>query len=538
MKTISKITSVIITSSLVLTACGGAKEGASSSPSVSPSAATSTTTTPAASKEKLDLKWNVIADASFQLPAADKDFVKKAIEEKFNVNLKMTYLPMGNDYNNKLNTLIASGDIPDLFFADGVSSNNYIKDGVARDLTGLVTPAKMPNYFKYWVKEDTLKAYQVQNVFKRAPIPYETDLYRTFYIRTDWLTKLGLKTPTNYDELINVMKEFTFKDPDGNGKNDTYGFTAVGNGTNISMDFPEFLKNGFIGDTYIEGDKLVDVRTDIRLQNVLNDMKKLIDLKVVDPDWLLNKNGQQYEKASQGKVGIILGMGKDIAFDNNAAGIQMKTKQVTANPNANWEPFHPWEKTGSWIETIPGNPFLISSKSSDAKVQRSIEILDWLAGEEGFLLTRYGKEGVDYKRDGKKIEVIQEAYKKNITDNANFIEIYGWFTPRKPEIFGLDILDKNITDRDKKIVEKVRSYKILPSVGTSLGIKEGMDLAGMRKKMNEYIVQVLYKDKDASNWPQYRQDIMTKYGGKAIFDYYAEQVAAANKKPVTFKSEN
>ncbi|MEC0231215.1 extracellular solute-binding protein [Paenibacillus alba] len=534
MKTFSKITSVLITSSLVLTACGGANEGASSSPKGSPGSTSAT----AGTKEKLELKWNVIADASSQLPSPDKDFVKKAIEQKFNVSLKLTYAPMGQDYKNRLNTLIASGDIPDLFFSEGIDSNTYIKDGVARDLTGLVTPAQMPNYFKYWMKEDILKGYQVQNVFKRAPVPYETDLYRTFYIRTDWLTKLGLKMPTNYDELIDVMKAFTFNDPDGNGKNDTYGFTAVGNGTNMSMDFPEFLKNGLVGDTYVEGDKLIDVRTDIRLQPVLNDIKNLLSLKVVDPDWLLNKNGQQYEKASQGKVGIVLGMGKTLAFDNNPAGIQMKTKQVTSNPNANWEPFHPWEKTGSWVETIPGNPFLISSKASDAKAQRSIEILDWLSGEEGFLLTRYGQEGVDYKRDGKKIEVNADAYKKDVTDNGNFIDIYGWFTPRKPEVFGLDIMDKDVTERDKKIVEKIRSYKILPSVGTSLAIKEGMDLAGMRKRMNELLIQVLYKDKDASNWPQYRQEIMTKYGGKAIFDYYAEQVAAAQGKAITFKTDN
>ncbi|MBP1995578.1 extracellular solute-binding protein [Paenibacillus eucommiae] len=529
-----KIVSVLLVLSLILTACGGAKEGSSPAPVNSSDPAQS----PSGQKEKLELNWNVIAGSSFQLPSADKDFVKKAIEEKFNVDLKLTYMPMGSDYKNKLNTMIASGDIPDVFFSEGIDSNAYIKDGVARDLTGIVTPESMPNYFKYWVKEDTLKMYQVQGVFKRAPIPYETDLYRTFYIRQDWLDKLKLNIPTTYDELIAVMKAFTEQDPDGNNKNDTYGFTAAGNGTNISMDFPQFLNNGMVGDTYVENDNLIDVRTDIRMEGILNDIKKLIDMKIVDPDWLLNKNGQQYEKAQQGKVGIVLGMGRDLAFDNNPAGLQMKTKQITNNPNANWVPFHPWEKTGTWIETIPGNPFVISSKSPDEKVKRSIEILDWLAGEEGFLMTRYGLEGVHYKRDGQKIEVNQEAYTKDIVDNGNFIEIYGWFTPRKPEVFGFDIIDPNITERDKQIVEKIRSYKILPSVGTSLGIKEGMDLGGMRKRMNELLIQVLFKDKDASKWPGYRQEIMNKYGGKAIFDYYAEQVSTAQGKTITFKAEN
>ncbi|NOU87736.1 extracellular solute-binding protein [Paenibacillus sp. LMG 31460] len=533
MKTFSKVTAVLLASTLVLAACSDAKEGASPSPAGNTNASSS----PDTKKEKLDLKWMVIADASSQLPSADKDFVKNAIEEKFNVTLKMNYLPLGQDYTNKLNTMIASGDISDVFYAEGVPSNNYIRDGVARDLTGIVTPAKMPNYFKNWVTEANLKSYQVQSAFKRAPVPYETSYYRTFYIRKDWLEKLNLKMPTNYDELVSVMKAFTFNDPDGNGKNDTYGFTAAGGGASVSMDFPEFLNNGLVGDTYVEGDQFIDVRSDIRMQNVLADIKKLLDLKVVDPDWFLNKYGQHFDKAAQGKAGIVIGQGRDLAFDNNPAGLQMKSKQA-GQATADWQPFHPWEKTGTWVETIPGNPFLISSKASDAKVQRSIEILDWLAGEEGFLLTRYGKEGVHYKRSGKTIEVNQDAYKKDIIDNNNFLEIYGWFTPRKPEVFGLNVVDPKITERDKKIVEKINSYKILPSVGTALTVKEGMDLGAMRKRMNELHVQVVYKDKDASSWPQYRQEIMTKFGGKAIFDNYAELASTAKGKTIKFKSEN
>ncbi|WP_158560742.1 extracellular solute-binding protein [Paenibacillus contaminans] len=535
MKTFSKVTSVLLASSLVLAACGSKEEKPSTSPA--PSGGASASPGAANNKEKLTLNWMVIADATYQLPAADKDFVKKAIESKFNVEMKMTYMPMGADYQTKLNTLIASGDIPDVFYSQGVDSNNYIKDGVARDMTGIVTPAKMPNYFKYWVTEANLKTYQVQGAFKRAPVPYETDLYRTFYIRQDWLDKLGLKMPTNYDELIEVMKAFTFKDPDGNGKNDTYGFTAAGAGANISMDFPEFLKNGYIGDTYVKDGQFIDVRTDIGMTNVLNDIKKTIDLGVVDPDWFLNKYGQHFDKAAQGKAGIIIGQGKDLAFDNNPAGLQMKSKQA-GQTNANWQPFHPWEKTGTWVETIPGNPFLLSSKSSDAKVQRSIEILDWLAGEEGFLLTRYGQEGVDYKKDGKKIEVNKDNYKANVSDNGNFLEIYGWFTPRKPEVYGFDIIDPNITDRDKKIVEKIRSYKILPSVGTALTVKEGMDIGALRKQMSVFHTQILFKEKDAAKWPDYRQELMNKYGGKAIFENYAAITATAQGKTVTFKSEN
>ena len=43
------------------------------------------------------------------------------------------------------------------------------------------------------------------------------------YIRQDWLTRLGLKTPATWEEVAQVAEAFTRKDPDGNGKNDTFG---------------------------------------------------------------------------------------------------------------------------------------------------------------------------------------------------------------------------------------------------------------------------------------------------------------------------
>ncbi|MBE9915402.1 extracellular solute-binding protein [Paenibacillus donghaensis] len=526
---------VLMVMMLILSACGDKKEAAGGTGGGEASSGE-------AGKQKdggkMPLKWFVVASADAQLPAKDKDFVKKTIDEKFGVDLTVDYMPYGPDFQNKLNSLISSGDTPDVFYTDGVASNQYIKDGVAREIKELVTPQTMPNYFKHWVSEKDLGMYQVQGKFARAPIPYPKDIYRSYYIRKDWLDNLGLAMPANYDEMIEVMKAFTEKDPDGNGKKDTYGFTTYGGGTNMSLDFPEFVKHGLIGDFMVEGDKFIDTRTDLRVEQVLNDIKKVMDMGIVDPDWLLAKNGQQLEKAEQGKVGIVLGVGKNLAFDNNPEGLQVKTKQITGNDKVDWQPFHPFANTGTWLETVPGNPFLLSSQSSDDKIKKSLEILDWLAGEEGYLLTHYGQEGTDYTREGNKIKINQEAFKQNVTDNGNFLTVYQWFTPvPSPEVLGLELDDPSITERDKKIVETIDSYKIVPSVGTSVVVKEGMDLAGLRKRMNEIMVSIVFDEKDASKWPEYRKELMTKYGGNEIFNYYAEQVSNASGKTVTFAGE-
>ena len=52
-------------------------------------------------------------------------------------------------------------------------------------------------------------------------------------VRTDWLANLGLEVPATPEELLEVARKFTFDDPDGNGKDDTYAFTSAGNKSGV-----------------------------------------------------------------------------------------------------------------------------------------------------------------------------------------------------------------------------------------------------------------------------------------------------------------
>ncbi|WJH37372.1 extracellular solute-binding protein [Paenibacillus sp. CC-CFT747] len=489
-------------------------------------------------KKKISLNWYVIADNNAQLPSPDKDFVKQAIEKKFNVDLKIQHMSFGPDYQSKVNLLISSGQSPDMFFMGGRESNKYILDKVVTDMSKYVTPKTMPNYFKYWTNETELKQYQVQGAFGRAPVPFARTQYTSYYIRKDWLDKLNLKMPETYDQMIEVMKAFTFNDPDGNGKNDTYGLTAAGNGANFGRDFPAWYQYGRPAGFILDGDKFIDSASDIKMKEILEDTKKLLAMKVVDPDWYLNKTGLNVEKASQGKAGIILSSARDIAFDNSPSSLQKKTIDVTGVKTVDWQPFHPWASTGVNSEAVPGIPFLFSSKAPEENLQRTAEIMDWLFGEEGYLLTHYGQEGTHYKKEGSKITIISEAYKKDISDNGNFLKIYGAFTPEEPFVLKLEVIDPKETDRDRKIVEKLRTYKYVPSPGTSLTPPQGFDLAAFRAKMNAYHAKILFEEKDASNWPKYREELINKYQGKEIFDNYAKQVSEALGKTYTFVAAN
>ncbi|MEF3307267.1 extracellular solute-binding protein [Paenibacillus sp. GYB003] len=537
MKKLKQLAALSIASALVLSACGNKED---EKPADSGNGTNN-------GKEKLSLNWLVmVGNSSAQLPDKSKDFVLKTIEEKFNVTLKLDYMSPGTDYVSKLNTRVAGGDIPDIFQIDGTASNKFILDKIPADMTKWVTSAKMPNYFKYWINDVEMQRYQIQNVFMRAPIPFNREQFASHYVRKDWIDALNkkdpnlkLKVPTNYEEYLAVAKAFTFNDPDGNGKNDTFGITAAANGNAIPRDFPEWIKNNLAPGFIIENGQFIDTASDIRLSNVLSDLKALINLKVVDPDWFLNKPGQQFEKVQQGKAGIFYATARDAVFENTPNSVQKKTRDVTGQP-AEFVPFNIAPNNPIGYEALPGNAWMISSKASEAKIQRSIEILDWLAGEEGFLLTHYGQAGVHYKKEGNKVVVDPAAYKKDITDNGSFLDIWGsvFSAPTiSPSKLGLEYVNPNETERDRQIANTVKGYKYT-LLGTNLAPIPGMDLSAFRKQLYSYQNKILFEEKDVSNWPKYREELMTKYQGKGLFEGYAAQVAAALKQDLKFKAEN
>lgn len=544
MKRLNQIVALSLTSALVLAACGKSEVPPADAPNNGSSAKPAPET-----KEKLSLNFMIIAPANKDL-LADKsqDMILKKIQEKFNVDLKIDYISNLNDFQTKLNLRLTSGDVPDMFQSGGAESNKYIIDKITADLTKYVSPQTMPNYYKYWISETEMQRFQVQNVFMRAPILFDREQFLSHYVRKDWIDalnkkdpSLNLKVPTNYDEFVAVARAFTFNDPDGNGKNDTYGITAAAGGAAIPKDFPAWLKHNLNPGFYVDGNnQFIDSGSDIRASAVYEDIRKLIDMKVVDPNWYLQKSPQHLDKVQQGKAGIFYSTARDAVFENSPNSVQKKTRDVTGVA-AEFVPFNIAPNNFMSYAALPSTPFMISAKSDEKKAKRTIEILDWLASEEGFLLTHYGVEGTHYKRDGKKIIVDAAAYKKDFTDKNGYNEIYAAVFGKislSPLTLGLELVNSDETDRDRKILEQLRTYKY-SDLGTNVSPVEGYDLAGFRKQLYIYQAKVLLEEKDSSNWPKYREELMgPKYHGKELFEGYAQQIGAALKKDIKFKSAN
>ncbi|QNK57228.1 extracellular solute-binding protein [Paenibacillus sp. PAMC21692] len=526
------LSSFILVCSMMLSACssGGDQKGntGQSPANGSPAPTSAASEPPKEELPKLTLDWFVTAPANANLPSKAEDFVIQEIESRFNVDLNLTYMATGNDYVNKTNTLLASN--PPIMFRDanGDGGNKYILDGLIADMTPYVTPEKMPNYFKYWITELELERYQVQDQFARAPIPYDRNIYRTLYIRKDWLDNLGLGVPANYDEYVEALRQFRNNDPDQNSKKDTYGFTTAGNGEALGLEWPEYLNNGLPFPRNIENNVFKDMQVNPEIQFVIDDIVQLIEEDLIDPDWYLNKAPQHIEKAIQGRAGVVMGTTLNFAYDSNPDGIQARTKQLF--PDAEWVPMNLFPDMNQAVKPNPGNPFLFSKKAADRhpeQVERTVAILDWLAGEEGYVLTHYGQEGVHYNRAGNEITLDIDAYTKGIIQKGNFLSIWQFSTPvEAPEQFGLTVIDPRMTDRDREIKDYFQTIKLIENEGVSYIAPEGFDLAAFRKRQRELQSKAVLEDKSGNNWPAYYEELLTTYKGQQLFDKYSETLKA------------
>ncbi|CAM4398150.1 AraC-like DNA-binding protein [Paenibacillus endophyticus] len=143
----------------------------------------------------------------------------------------------------------------------------------------------------------------------------------------------------------------------------------------------------------------------------------------------MNKAPAHHDKAAQGKVGMIFSSGdKTVALESIPTSVQNRTKAL--NPEANWQPIYPLDKSIMWKYNVPESTILISKTTADKapdKVTRSLEILNGLTCEEGFLMTHYGQEGKHYTKDGSKVTLNVEAFETDIAKAAVGISDYRYF---------------------------------------------------------------------------------------------------------------
>lgn len=228
-----------MTASLILTACSEKTEE-------KPADSAKPAETGAAGKEvKFPLQEKVTLKAvARRPPLAPSDLnqleIAKKIEKNTNVHIQWDTI-VETDYNEKKNLLLASNNLPDLFFGANFTDNELLKygqDGTIIALNGLIDN-HMPNLKALFAKRPDIKAEVTAPDGKIYSLPSGEELGAGqseiganpdfLYVNQQWLDNLGLAMPTTLDEYYQVLKAFKTKDPNKNGKQDEIPLSYINN---------------------------------------------------------------------------------------------------------------------------------------------------------------------------------------------------------------------------------------------------------------------------------------------------------------------
>ena len=359
----------------------------------------------APAQEMVDIDLWAQATVTEAGPPPDDWIAYDIIRERLGINLTYTIIPTGADGEAKLNATAAANNLPDLF--QMVSANNDNRGQLFRFAElGLLAPVEdlmplMPERVKTHYNDPLLIDLVTFNGHQYGfPEPPPLPKREGLVIRKDWLDKLGLEPPATLDELFEVARAFTEQDPDGNGQNDTYGIggfiVAPGIGNRFDFLFGAYGVPGVWNFTDPANFGL-QVRN-AQYPEALAFMKKLVEARVIDPDWPTLSRDEFRARWKQGQFGI---MWEDFAALTNQSNYAPFDENF---PDAEWialpAPTGPNGDASYGVYTGRGQIFAISQRAADAgKAEAIARLLEWMVSPEGYYLLGFGEQGVNFILD-------------------------------------------------------------------------------------------------------------------------------------------
>ena len=254
------------------------------------------------------LYWQHHPWTTVPVPEKEDDFIWKYILDNYNLDITIRCVPEGVEGDAKLNAMIAAGDIPDFIEAYWTPGSSIVTQLVGQ---GVFIPIdeylEDTPYLKTYLTDDEWKYLTLAGKKYAIAQPRPFPNWNTLWIRKDWLDNLDLDIPTTMDELAEVGLAFTTQDPDGNGVDDTYGFTGMENFGNMECYMAPFGAHpggGWNRHVRVENNKVIFDGFSPQAKDALAWWKAQIDAGSVDPDWMTNKTDNYVEAIARGKVGI------------------------------------------------------------------------------------------------------------------------------------------------------------------------------------------------------------------------------------------
>jgi len=305
-------------------------------------------------------------------------------------------------YREKMATVIAGGELPDLTFLDlgaAPDLNRTIQQGAWADLTPYLSGAglaEFPNLAK-------IPAFMWKNVAiggKIYGVPRPRFLAGSaLTIRQDWMDKVGFSQPKNGDEFFQMLAAFRNRDPDGNGQQDSYGLVADSRGVFAHTAFAYMFRVPNNWRLESNGNLTNAVETE-EFRAAIAYQRRVFEAGLFHPDSVTFTDRQMKDAFIASKAG---GFMDSVTGLPTPTGRRVKTKEVTpsANPVGIIPPGHDGGRgvshNASGYFGFAAIPARVARDRERTK--ELLRILDWYVspfGSEEWRFKSYGLEGVHH----------------------------------------------------------------------------------------------------------------------------------------------
>lgn len=457
------------------------------------------------------------------------------------IGVDMQLIQGGDNWQQQLALFITGGDIPDLIaFMDQNTFMNYAQEGVFYDITDIVgnyeNIMSYLNYVEGYTAEEALARTTVDGAIYGIPSLTIARSYYSTNIRTDWLEKLGLEIPVTLDEFRNVMEQFTYGDPDGDGKDNTYGFNF-----RLGYDYltPFFGAFGARSDESYQLDEDGNVVTNVLSQSyydALNWLNQCYADGLIDPESFTQSDSEFNEKWVRGEFGLCCG------WWSAAGNVVSRYGFKESNPDGTLEvidpPVGPDGKSGVIAQDPCENYMAIAYNTEN--IDAVMKLIDFAMSDYGHRVLLWGIEGQFWTNDenGNLAWNFSSDGKDSLGNEVTDMQVYRFFYN-----IAIENEAKTLSDsyQNQKWLNSIEIYTDIATIenlfvglSTDDYVTYGSDLATYVKEMGtKFITGEADLEKD---WANYVSTYLSM-GGDAVRNSLLAAYNERNDTNLTFAED-
>ncbi|RKP46773.1 extracellular solute-binding protein [Cohnella endophytica] len=445
------------------------------------------------------------------------DPLVRHLEKKLNITIKPVPITTEN-YMQQFQIWASTDQLPDIFSSDAINSQyykNWRERGVIKAIPDDLSP--YPHLAKYLATQEIEDLKENGKLYFIPRNTYDSTDYnvldRLVIYRWDLAQQAGIaKEPETWEEFRAMLKAIVDKDPEN--QNIT-GLTSVGNlllgGLFWLYSSPAATSDGSGSDfKWIkENGKFIPA---VFSEHSVDSLKLLRDFYtegLIDPELPATRGEMGRDKFAQGKAAALLIAGSIQSVDINInqerwqklhpgdTRFYDKIKVLKPLPSMDGNRYHALFKT-FWSESY------ISSKVDDKKLDRILQLFDYMNSPEFEEMRHYGLKDVDYTRNGNTNRMIDPNVSlltkyKYFSNLANLLDWDGMFK-LNPEYVGIspeghaaqqELLDYSLANTKKQNYES-RLTNLSTPTKDSFTIFDSDDM--IRVMISKLPVEAIWKD--------------------------------------------